>query len=76
MINLLGEPDFKGKVKYEGIIESMKIDGVKIHIYGKKETTPFRKMGHVTVMDKDINQAIEKAKQVKNQLKVKSWQKH
>ena len=73
MINLLGEPGYKGKVKYEGITQSMAIAGVKTHIYGKKETYPYRKMGHVTVMDKDINKAIEKANKVKQQLKVKAW---
>lgn len=73
MINLLGEPGYSGKAKYEGIMESMKLAGVNIHIYGKKDTRPFRKMGHVTVVDKDINKAIEKADQVKNQLKVIAW---
>ena len=73
MINLLGEPNHFGKVKYEGVTESMALNGVKTHIYGKKETYPFRKMGHITVMDKDINQAILKANKVKQQLKVKAW---
>ena len=73
MINLLGEPNYSGKVKYEGVDESMGIAGVNIHIYGKKETRPFRKMGHVTVIDKDIKQAIEKANKVKQLLKVKAW---
>ena len=73
MINLLGEPGYKGKVKYEGITQSMAIAGVKTHIYGKSETYPYRKMGHVTIMDKDINKAIEKANKVKQQLKVKAW---
>ena len=74
MINLLGEPDHTGKVAYEGLTNSMKIEGVKIHLYGKKLTQPFRKMGHVTVMDSSIEQAKIKAEQVKNQLKIKSWQ--
>ena len=73
MLNLLGEPNYSGKVKYEGVAESMALSGVKVHIYGKKETYPFRKMGHVTIMDKDINQALVKANQVKQQLKVKAW---
>ena len=73
MINLLGEPGHKGKVKYEGVTQSMALKGVKTHIYGKKETYPYRKMGHVTVMDKDINKAIEKANKVKQLLKVKAW---
>jgi 5-(carboxyamino)imidazole ribonucleotide synthase len=72
MLNLLGEPNYSGKVKYEGVAESMALSGVKIHIYGKKETRPFRKMGHVTIMDKDIKQALVKANQVKQILKVKA----
>ena len=73
MINLLGEPGHQGKVKYEGVTQSMALKGVKTHIYGKEETYPYRKMGHVTVMDKDINEAIEKANKVKQLLKVKAW---
>lgn len=73
MINLLGEPNFEGPVKYEGLTECMKIEGLKIHIYGKKETKSFRKMGHVTILDKSIESAKLKANQVKQLLKVKSW---
>jgi len=60
-------------VKYEGLTETMSIEGTKIHIYGKKETKPFRKMGHVTVLDKSIEKAKLKAKKVSETLKVKSW---
>lgn len=74
MINLLGEPGHQGPVKYEGLTESMKIDGVKVHLYGKKITQPFRKMGHVTVLDSSIESAREKAEIVKQKLKIKSWQ--
>jgi len=73
MINLLGEKNEKGLVKYEGLTETMSIEGTKIHIYGKKETKPFRKMGHVTVLDKSIEKAKLKAKKVSETLKVKSW---
>jgi len=73
MINLLGEPGHVGLVKYEGLTECMQIEGVKVHLYGKKETKPFRKMGHVTVMDSSIEQAKRKSDQVKTQLKIKSW---
>ena len=74
MINLLGEPDHEGAVKYEGLTESLKIEGVKIHLYGKKYTKPYRKMGHVTVLDTTIESARRKADQVKEKLKVLSWQ--
>lgn len=71
MINLLGEPGFTGPVKYEGIDECMKIPGAKFHIYGKKETKPFRKMGHITVIDKSIDAAQKKARKIQEMLKVK-----
>jgi 5-(carboxyamino)imidazole ribonucleotide synthase len=74
MINLLGEPGFIGLVKYEGLTECMRIEGVKIHLYGKKITKPFRKMGHVTVLANTIEEAKIKAEIVKQILKVKSWQ--
>lgn len=73
MINLLGEKNETGLVKYEGLTESMAIEGVKIHIYGKKETKPFRKMGHATILDLSIEKAKEKANKVKETLKIKSW---
>jgi len=73
MINLLGEPDHDGAVRYEGLTECMSIEGVKIHLYGKKKTVPYRKMGHVTVLATTINEAKEKAEIVKRKLKVKAW---
>ncbi len=73
MINLLGEPGHEGAVKYEGLTDCMAIEGVKIHLYGKKVTKPFRKMGHVTVIAPTVDEAIEKAEKVKHLLKVKSW---
>ena len=73
MLNLLGEPGYEGKVYYEGFSESLAIDGVKIHLYGKKTTRPFRKMGHVTILGKSVEEAFEKAEKVKSILKVKSW---
>jgi len=75
MLNLLGEPGFEGPVYYEGFTECMAIEGVKIHLYGKKQTRPFRKMGHVTILSKSLEDAMRKAEQVKQKLKVKSWQK-
>lgn len=71
MINLLGEEGYYGKPIYENIEEVLEIPGVYIHIYGKRETFPYRKMGHITVIDKDLQRAIEKAKKVKERLKVK-----
>jgi len=70
MINLLGEPGYSGKVKYLGIEEVLEIPGVMLHIYGKKETRPFRKMGHITILDSNVDEALSKANWVKNKLKV------
>lgn len=70
MINLLGEKDYNGTAKFIGIEEVLKLDGVYIHLYGKKYTKYFRKMGHITILDKDLNKAIEKANKIKNTVKV------
>ena len=72
MVNLLGEPGFTGDAVYEGLEEVLAIDGVNIHLYGKTTTKPFRKMGHVTIIHKDLKSAMEKAEIVKKTLKVKS----
>ncbi len=72
MVNLLGEPGFTGDAVYEGLEEVLAIDGVNIHLYGKTITKPFRKMGHVTIIDNDLKSAMKKAEIVKKTLKVKS----
>lgn len=72
MVNLLGEENFEGKALYEGMQQVLEIPGVNIHLYGKKNTKPFRKMGHVTVIDNSLIVAKEKAKIVKETLKVKA----
>ncbi len=72
MINLLGEADYSGPVVYEGMDECLKTEGVKVHIYGKVETRPMRKMGHVTVINNDLAKAKQTAQWVKQTLKVKS----
>ncbi len=69
MINILGQPGFEGKVRYEGLLGCMGIKGAKFHIYGKAKTKPYRKMGHVTVLDDDISNAIDKAKFIMNNLR-------
>jgi len=76
MLNVLGGEGYEGKVKYEGLTESMQIDGVKIHLYGKKITKPFRKMGHITVLCSSLEGALKKADKVKKLIKVKSWEKN
>lgn len=71
MINLLGEKGFEGLAEYEGLKDILKIEGVYVHLYGKKFTKPFRKMGHVTVIDDSREQAIKKARFIKETIKVK-----
>lgn len=70
MVNLVGDEEHTGKVYYENMDKILKIEGVTPHIYGKKITKPFRKMGHVTVVHKDVNTARELAERVKNTIKV------
>lgn len=70
MVNLLGEPGHTGPARYEGFEEVVKISGVHVHLYGKKTTRPFRKMGHVTIVDHDLDALKEKANFVKQTLKV------
>ena len=72
MVNLLGEPGYKGNAVYEGMDELLATEGVHLHLYGKKLTKPFRKMGHVTIIDHDINRLKEKVKFVKEKLKIKA----
>ncbi len=70
MVNLSGEKGHTGPVLYQNIEKIMKMPGVTPHIYGKKLTRPFRKMGHVTIVNKDIDKARKIAEEVKNSIKV------
>jgi len=70
MVNLVGAEGYTGDVVYEHIEDIMKLDGVTPHIYGKKQTRPFRKMGHVTIVNEDLNTARQIAEVVKNTIKV------
>jgi len=72
MVNLVGAEGFSGNAVYKNIEAVLKISGVTPHIYGKKQTKPFRKMGHVTVVDDDVEQARSVAEVVKNSIKVVS----
>ncbi|MDZ7818909.1 MAG: 5-(carboxyamino)imidazole ribonucleotide synthase [Aliarcobacter sp.] len=71
MVNLLGEEGYKGEPFVEGIHEALEIPGLSFHFYGKKETSPFRKMGHITVLDESLDEALRKAQIAKEILKVK-----
>ncbi len=70
MVNLTGEPGYSGRVYYEGAEKIMHMPEAYIHLYGKSETRPFRKMGHVTLTAETLDEAKEKAREVKNTLKV------
>jgi 5-(carboxyamino)imidazole ribonucleotide synthase len=70
MVNVLGEDGYEGTAKYVGMEKILAIEGVHVHLYGKAITKPFRKMGHVTVTDKDATQLKSKAMFVKETLKV------
>ena len=70
MVNLLGAPGYQGPAVYEGLDAVLAIQGAHIHLYGKAVTKPFRKMGHVTIVDNQIGNLEEKALNVKNHLKI------
>lgn len=70
MINLLGEQGYEGLARYEGIEEVLAMEGVYLHLYGKKYTKPFRKMGHVCIVNADREMAISNARKVQKILKV------
>jgi 5-(carboxyamino)imidazole ribonucleotide synthase len=72
MVNLLGEDGFNGPALYEGFDEVAKVSGIHVHLYGKRLTKPFRKMGHVTILDHDLENLKKKANFVKQTLKVKA----
>lgn len=72
MLNVLGAAGFEGPVQYKGLTQLMEIEGANIHLYGKKITKPFRKMGHITLVAPTMEQAIENAEKAKNLIKVEA----
>ena len=70
MVNLVGSEGYVGDVVYENIEKIVGWNGVTPHIYGKKQTRPFRKMGHVTIVNQDIKEARRIAEEVKNTIRV------
>lgn len=68
MLNILGDTRQSGVAYYEGLSNCMALEGVYIHLYGKRQTRPFRKMGHVTILGNDIQHAIKKADFVRKNL--------
>jgi 5-(carboxyamino)imidazole ribonucleotide synthase len=72
MVNILGEEGFNGEAEYEGLADVLAISGTHVHLYGKKVTKPFRKMGHVTITDPNLESLRKKISKVKALLKVKA----
>jgi len=72
MVNLLGEDGFTGEAQYEGLEDVLALKGVNVHLYGKRLTKPFRKMGHVTVVAETLEEAKNTAEKVQQTLKVKA----
>ena len=72
MVNLLGEKGFSGPVQYENIEEILGWQGVNVHLYGKSETKPFRKMGHVTILSNEKQELLHQSNKVKRTLLAKA----
>lgn len=72
IVNLVGAEGFEGEAKYQGLEEILQMENVFVHLYGKKQTKPGRKMGHVTIVSKDKQDLTYKANRIKNILKVVS----
>jgi len=70
MVNLLGEKGYMGKAIYDGIEKALAHPGVNLHLYGKAQTKPFRKMGHATIVNDSLNEAKTIAKKVQEDLKI------
>lgn len=70
MLNILGEENHRGKPVVKGLAEALAIEGLSFHFYGKKETRPYRKMGHITILDEDVERAFQKALKAKEILKI------
>jgi 5-(carboxyamino)imidazole ribonucleotide synthase len=70
MLNLLGQPGGAGIPRVEGYEQALAVPGLSLHLYGKNEARPFRKMGHCTVTAAALDEAIEKAEYVRAILKI------
>ena len=72
IVNLIGENNYTGPAVYQGLCDVLTMDNVFVHIYGKTQTKPGRKMGHVTILSNEKQELIHKANQIKHMLKVVS----
>jgi phosphoribosylaminoimidazole carboxylase, PurK protein len=72
MVNIVGEPGYKGDVRYDGLEDVLKIENAFVHLYGKKQTRPGRKMGHVTILSKDKQDLLYQSNKIKHTLFARS----
>jgi 5-(carboxyamino)imidazole ribonucleotide synthase len=72
MVNIIGSDGYSGPVKYEGLEEALKIENAFIHLYGKKETRPGRKMGHVTIISREKQELLHQSNKIKRTLFARS----
>jgi 5-(carboxyamino)imidazole ribonucleotide synthase len=70
MMNILGIPNYTGEYSFKGIDKALTIPGLKLHFYGKRITKPQRKLGHFTVTAENIEEALSRARRVRNLLTV------
>jgi 5-(carboxyamino)imidazole ribonucleotide synthase len=70
MVNIIGSEGYSGEVKYEGLNEVLQIDNAFVHLYGKAETRPGRKMGHITILSNEKQDLVHKANKIKQTLTV------
>ncbi len=73
MLNILGSPGHEGPAVYEGLEEVLSLPGVYVHLYGKSTTKPFRKMGHVTVLGREVSEIKERIDYIKTTLLCQSY---
>jgi 5-(carboxyamino)imidazole ribonucleotide synthase len=72
IVNVVGAEKFSGKAVYKGLQDVLKLDNVFVHLYGKQETKPGRKMGHVTILSNERQELIHTALKIKKMLVVES----
>jgi 5-(carboxyamino)imidazole ribonucleotide synthase len=72
MVNIVGADGYSGEVKYEGLEEVLQMENAFVHLYGKKQTRPGRKMGHVTIMSREKQDLLYRSNKVKRTLIAKS----
>jgi 5-(carboxyamino)imidazole ribonucleotide synthase len=70
MVNIIGEPGYAGKTIYQGLESILGMEGVHLHLYGKTETRPYRKMGHVNISGTNRIKVLENIEKIKSTLKV------